>query len=770
MKGENGTGKSSIVEAVEFFFRGKVSHLEGTQGVSLHKHGPHVLFKAKDVSVELSFDPGNVTLRRTMKSMPTPPQQLASIFEAAKRGTYILRRSQILEFIESDPAERFVAIGNIMGVELLFQIELDMMRVRDRFQGEVESGKLLKSKLYEEINEIIGEDITSLDQALPAISRRSEGLELPPIQSLEEIPKFAKQVFGKLRRKTQKAPLATKLDRLATIFDKPLLSDDALARMSVYAAEVSVLVSEGAKNKVRESDFLELGKNLLINGSTQTCPLCGQGIDQGQLLREIDGRRGKLIQLSKQASTVRRESVVVGGELQGMISRLDSALELATDSPGLSYLSKRLAREAGFFEEYQKMFAVSKEFIERLSLSEFLEHYEKVANIASRIADAADALLEKIEMSEEETEILNFLQVIGAFRRKVSEISKVEANHVTATRRAELAKLLYDAFSESKKARVQATYDAIEDNIQEFYSRLHPKEASRTIKLQVYPGRRASTRIAIDTFSLTGEDPRALESEGHLDSLGICIFLAFAKAFSSECPLVILDDIVTTIDAGHRQRLAELLLEEFAERQLVVSTHDEIWYDQFLAVERAYGVQNSYLNIEITGWDLESGPRIRKYRPRWEGIQERIASGDKLSAGNESRKYLEWVLERECAELEVPITFRVPPRYEVGDLISPLRARASSLVVEGDFKQRMTSAFDTLERTLMLGNLLSHNNISASNVSLEEVQRFAESIRALHLCFCCPACESFLTYARDFRIIRCSNKRCTDPLEVKTRS
>src|SRR3989442_8041547 len=76
LKGENGTGKSSIIEALEFFFTGRVAHLEGTQGISLRKHAPHVHFKLKDMKVTLTFDPGNNTLRRTFKAAPIPPTQL----------------------------------------------------------------------------------------------------------------------------------------------------------------------------------------------------------------------------------------------------------------------------------------------------------------------------------------------------------------------------------------------------------------------------------------------------------------------------------------------------------------------------------------------------------------------------------------------------------------------------------------------------------------------------------------------------------------------
>jgi DNA repair exonuclease SbcCD ATPase subunit len=139
LRGENGTGKSSIVEAIEFFFTGKISHLEGTRGLSLQQHAPHVNFEPDDLNVELTFNPGNVSLNRTFTSSHSPPEQLKDYFQITQNGTFIMRRSQILTFIMSKPAERFRAIGSIIGVEPLDEIELEMMRVRDDLKGEVKS-------------------------------------------------------------------------------------------------------------------------------------------------------------------------------------------------------------------------------------------------------------------------------------------------------------------------------------------------------------------------------------------------------------------------------------------------------------------------------------------------------------------------------------------------------------------------------------------------------------------------------------------------------
>ena len=80
LRGENGTGKSSIVEAIEFFFTGKVSHLEGVRGLSLRRHGPHVNFRPDDVNIEITFDPGSISLSRTFNLSPSPPELLEDYF------------------------------------------------------------------------------------------------------------------------------------------------------------------------------------------------------------------------------------------------------------------------------------------------------------------------------------------------------------------------------------------------------------------------------------------------------------------------------------------------------------------------------------------------------------------------------------------------------------------------------------------------------------------------------------------------------------------
>ena len=114
--------------------------------------------------------------------------------------------------------------------------------------------------------------------------------------------------------------------------------------------------------------------------------------------------------------------------------------------------------------------------------------------------------------------------------------------------------------------------------------------------------------VELDSF---GEyvDSRSFASEGHLDTLGLCIFLAFNKQFN-DLNLIVLDDVLTTVDEVHKERIARLLLEEFEDYQFILTAHDKIWVDDLESLCMEYNREN--VIYEIEDWSLEEGPVISK--------------------------------------------------------------------------------------------------------------------------------------------------------------
>ena len=73
--GPNGSGKSAVVDAIDFLLTGKISRLvgEGTGGITLKDHGPHVDHKPQDAWVSATITiPGHKDPVQIKRSIAVP--------------------------------------------------------------------------------------------------------------------------------------------------------------------------------------------------------------------------------------------------------------------------------------------------------------------------------------------------------------------------------------------------------------------------------------------------------------------------------------------------------------------------------------------------------------------------------------------------------------------------------------------------------------------------------------------------------------------------
>ena len=516
--------------------------------------------------------------------------------------------------------------------------------------------------------------------------------------------------------------------------------------------------------------LLELGSKIILERNLTRCPLCENEIDPENLLTNIQERKDVLSKLSDDASKIRTISIPLISNLEEIKSKIELLESKAAYFEPLTgeaiILNEKGPIFRGLIDNTRSAISLSCE----IPLSE-ISNAINVINISLiNIHCKGEVLLDLIDLTVEEKRVLEIARIIDQIRSKFADISRITDELHSYQAYHSASKKIYDEFSDAKKAKIQEVYDIIGEDIRRFYSFLHPGEPHKNIELIVATGRRASTELKIESFGRKGEDPRALTSEGHLDSLGLCIFLAFVKKFNQDCSLIILDDVVTTVDSRHRNHICRLLIKEFQEKQMIVTTHDNLWYEQLQAHQRAYGVEGNFKSLVITSWDMCSGPNIRPYKPRWEKIQEKISSSDKEGAGNAGRQYLEWLLETICETTMTPVPFKKSGRYEIGSLLASAKKRLfDDLLVDDDFKCKIEEAFRHLECNIFLANILSHNNPLSEETSIDEVRLFCEAVNNIHNLFICTNCSKILKYYQDIKLLRCSNPRCKDPLEIKTR-
>ena len=767
LKGENGAGKSSIVEAIEYFFTCKLSVFEGegTQSLSLQKHAPHKDFSKDDMSIKVTFNPGHITLERTFEKEPEPPKKLEDFFQTARKGTFILRRSQILKFVTSVPADRFRAIASILGIEPLDNIELEMKRACDDLQGNIGFKRERIGNLVTEISKLLGEDISQSKEVLPSINRKLKEVNLSTIASFDEVDKPGNEML-KAFRKTTDMEQVTKLNETIEELESLRINGEITENLRSLNKKIIPLLEERTKRELSIRELLLKGRQALEETERNICPLCGQEVDREKLLKQIDARLHTLSQLSEEASEIRRTSVPIEEKLNLLLSKIKKITLELESFKALDNVRKRLLLMLEFIEGFVERIKSAKELKEEFPVEAFERNNVKLEKLLKTISTKCQKAFEKIGVPEDWKNKMKVISLVNQVKAMINELGNIKKQLKIEEMRYSLASKMYVTFSEIKKAKIEEIYKSMAGNINAFYSTLHPNDPHRNIELNVAPSRRASAELKIESFGIAKEDPRAFTSEGHQDSLGLCIFLAFVKKFNEGCNLIVLDDVVSTIDAQHRELICELLFKEFKDYQLIITTHDGIWYEQLRSHQRACGIDGNFKNLEIIRWEPETGPIIEPFKPRWERIQKRIDCSDKPGAGNEGRQYLEWLLKEICEATRAEVPFKTDGKYVVFDLWNPAKQRVSKLVKDDEFREKVSQRFQELETTIIMGNLLSHDNPLADTVSIEEVKRFCEAIHELNNVFSCPNCGSFLKYYRDMKKLRCPNSRCKNPIEI----
>ena len=168
----------------------------------------------------------------------------------------------------------------------------------------------------------------------------------------------------------------------------------------------------------------------------------------------------------------------------------------------------------------------------------------------------------------------------------------------------ELAEKTLEIFTETKEEYIDNMLSEIRDDIRYFYDFIHQDDQIMSPDMVVSGAKKID--VTLDSFG-DDVDSRSFASEGHLDTLGLCIFLAFNKHFNS-LHLMVLDDVLSTVDIVHKERIAKLIMEEFEDYQFIITAHSKNWVDLLEDICDKSGREN--IIYEIEDWSLEEGPVI----------------------------------------------------------------------------------------------------------------------------------------------------------------
>ena len=232
-----------------------------------------------------------------------------------------------------------------------------------------------------------------------------------------------------------------------------------------------------------------------------------------------------------------------------------------------------------------------------------------------------------------------------------------------------------------------------------------------------------------------------------------------AETFNDNLSFLVLDDVVNSFDRDHRGRLAELLVSQFGDKQLIVLTHDEQFYD------RISRLAPSWIGEQFTSWSYSDGPRTRRYTGErfLTEAGEELSVGNRVGAAQKGRRALEEFLQEACEELEALLPFRRGRRNDqrmadevMKGLRRALRDRAKSLY------QQMSPFLLQLEADLQAAlNVESHASQGAT--SSVEIKDALTRVGDLQRRFTCDSCKTRVWHRGTAEASQCKCGQMTFP-------
>lgn len=759
--GPNGSGKSGVVDAIDFALTGNIARLsgEGTKGVTVAKHGPHVHRRDDPgaAKVSLTYEDlksgqrGSIT-RSVSKAdqivlEPDTEELRASIQQAGLHPELTLSRREIIKYIVAKPAERAQQVQLLLKLDRLGEFRKLLKSTLGKLSSEYKSASDERRTAE---NSFTGHlDIASLLVAEIAL-KVNEQRRILALSDLTDITIESDFLEGLGADQTARPYDLKTAQRESRQLSGRLDSFDDLdtAQAALGAALRELDEDPTLLDTLRHRDLVEQG---LANLRTNDCPLCDLAWDSlDDLRRHLEAKleRSAAAQELKTRITQTAESyrgLVI--DLADLVQRLVPVAQ-AEGGDELHHLMTswvQVLREHG-----QRL----RRFDDIVTLTDVLETRpcKPPEGLPGKYAEFDAILGDKADSSATDA-ARSFLTIAkdrwGRVRLARAGEGKADAAHTTA-------KLAYDSYCQISDAALTALYDAVETDFSAFYRTINADDES-SFKAALIP-QTASLDLSVDFYGLGMFPPTAYHSEGHQDGMGVCLYLALVKRLlGDEFSFAVLDDVVMSVDVNHRRQFCTLLKEEFPLVQFIITTHDEVWARQM----QSAGLVTTRGHARFHGWTVDGGP-VHEQGDVWERIESDLARGDVPGAAHKLRRRLEAACADIAHSIKGQVTYKGDNGYDLSELMDSVKSRHARLLKKaaeaaqswGDrtasakavsLKEKRAEVVPEQAAESWVINPVVHNNDWA-NVSVADFRPVVDSARAFLDLFTCenPTCGSWI--------------------------
>jgi len=762
--GENGSGKSSITDAIEWFYKGKVDHLSGEE---IDKKGGitalrNINIPDNEISfVNLHFSESSFNGRKEINSklerkILNNTEESKKYIEDSQKESLILRYSDLTDFILSTKSGRLERIFQIIGFQ-------DVLKIKEVLKKTVnELPKRIKMKNFDneisnregEILEKLGERITDDASLVNKINELIEPLGLSRISSIQEIDTLIerfKQVDDSHlirksdyieRTKNSIKSIEEKMKELYRLYEKYTLSYNEFLKTNEFLKQIFL-------EKLWQTGFDIIKKRLW---EEDKCPLCFGDKDKNELSQELEEKLKKISEIKnkkQQLDNIKNEIKSYLNSLKSHVASIQESEYSASEE--FNSLKGFVNTIDSWIENFRK--EVEKDLIKSEHLTE-LQDIRLSNEFFTETISFCENKYNELQSQLKGSKIREIHLNITLSWERYKEIKQYKKEKEVLERYYETMKLIYNEFIKRLKEELERFVNMFSTKLNEYYTYMHPGENISNIQVKIIEEEDALKGITIEYnfHNKFTSPPKKYLSESHLHSLGIALFLTSVEAFNKKNKFFILDDIISSFDTEHRKRLIDLLLEKFADYQIIMLTHEKEWFD---LVKHSVRGKGWYINV--IKWSSENGSFLDpSYIELKNIIEEKIKGSEDIGLGNLIRQYLEKILKEICEAIEVKMPYRSNETNEkrmCGEMLSHLKGELNKQPSKNIFEK---SIDQFLNNSLFVANKGSHYDTFQPR--LGDFKSFWDDVKNFEILFFCGKCNHVISleyYENVEKVIRC---------------
>jgi hypothetical protein len=716
ISGPNGSGKSGVIDAIEFGLTGEIGRLtgRGTKGLSVAEHGPHVdKVKFPDAAfIELKvFITGlgkSATITRKVASpgkpkiVPYDPDVRAALAEIADHPEITLARRDILRFILIEPSKRSEEIQTILKLEDIGQTRSALNTAQNKLQAAHKSAANLVQSGRDTLQRHLQISVFGAAELLASVNAKREALGLGKLETLtpetrldaglsdaDNQPEFNKQSVLRDLRATADA-----LGELAA-----LGKEDAEAVLGCIA---TLEADPGLLHALQRRSLVEKGLDL-VDGPD--CPLCDHAWpDKEHLRSHLKTKLAKSEEAGKLQASLLKSGAEIAGHAEHLMGLLRQTLKVAKAED--ETVCAELVTSWGL--DLQELKGKLSGFDGMIGLKDRLKG--GWPRIPAALPATLAALEAKIEAKPDQSATIADQTFLTTAQLRLGDYRDAMRKNEAAKLASDAAKAAYDAYCRAMEDELNALYADVQDDFSKFYRLINEDdEAKFTAKLTPSEGK---LDFDVNFYERGLFPPGAYHSEGHQDGMGVCLYLALMKRlFGKNFTVALLDDVVMSVDSGHRYQFCKLLKTHFPDTQFVITTHDRLWAEQM----KSAGLVTTKSSLAFHSWTVDTGPLVESSSDIWEEIDAALAKGKVETAAHGLRHHLEYASRHLADQLGASPVFRADGNYELGELLPSVLSRVKELYGKAVDSAQSWGNTTTKEAALARKAALSSSN-GASNV------------------------------------------------------